>query len=206
MSMSSEADLQPNKSTRRLAPLPSLEVALGRLVRILHEEGIRKERIYELYRRGGIIRRDQTFRTWAANARIIASARRSLKKRGRRPALEQWEIRILLGYILELRTKYVAVNKTMLCDFVMDKFGKTVSTRTISRILEMHGFRVRTSKVLVNASPRRVDELAKIYLNWIFAQRANGNLHLEPSRIGSVDCTYTSHRTHRVTTICPIGE
>ena len=201
----SESEQMGDIACPRDGKLPTLQQALGSLASVLHKEKIPYEKIWDLYRAAGVSRTDLTFRRWKSKAALPDEMCEKPEKRGRPAALQPWQVHVILGYILFMNRNGSFVDQTMVWGFTKEKLGADVALSTISRLLHVYRFGSRVAKVSDKKETATVTELARMYRSWLSEHRSNGNLLKSPSQIGSIDCTYTSHRTNMPRTLTQLG-
>ena len=193
---------QPTKKRYHTGgPLPDLSTFAGRLVSILNNCGMKPSQIYTAFRQAGAARRDETFRSWAKASMLPVGERIQPRKRGRKPILNLWENRVLLGYVLHMSGGPKVVVKEKVQKFAREKLGKNISCKTIARLLAKNGLSARLAVETSNVEPVPSKALARMYRFWIRERRRDGSLEAPLSKIGSIDCMYTNHKTNRSRTI-----
>jgi len=165
-------------------------------------------RLYAAWKRGG--KKPREFETLLKDAgyrvsrstlncwsRFIDKGREPVlrtRKAGHKRLLDAKEDKILTGYILRQNTLGIPVSVQSVLRFARNRLGKKLSPTTARSFLKrnylsLHTFRPQT---VVPCT-----KLAVYYRNWLKEQHKFGTLRLSKDRIGSLDFTYTSHRTAR---------
>ena len=158
-----------------------------------------------MYREAGVSRSNRVFRKWKREANFLGAGQVKRLKRGRPPTLQDWQTQVLLGGILFLNKNNRFVDRQMVWEFATKTMRIKVHPKTISTMLRVHGFGNRVAQVSEKDEMLPAKDLASMYHSWITAQRTNGNLDKPLSQIGSIDCTYTQHRTYKPRTLVRRG-
>lgn len=118
-------------------------------------------------------------------------------KPGRPRALTPGEERLFCGWVLAKNERNEIVDLEAACDFLRDTLLVPVARMTAHNILHRLGF---TSKLVrTRREGYRLDKatMLKMATDWLNARTDEGFFNVHPSQLGSIDFTFTSHRTAR---------
>ena len=117
------------------------------------------------------------------------------QKRGPKPLLDENLSDIVVGHCLDKISSHGPVHLETVVRFAKEQLGVSLSSSTASRFLEEHGFSKRVAKHSRIGTNYDHMELARMYSKWLTDRRADGLFDVPLSRLGSIDFTYTGHRT-----------
>jgi len=124
---------------------------------------------------------------------------------GRAAVLEPAETKVVVGHVLARNFANEIVSLETVRTYIRERLGKKVSPSTVSRLLHDSGFSSRTAQQRSAGFRADLGKMAEIMFSWLISQRAMGSFDVEKSLFGTMDFTYTSHRTTRAKTFSPIG-
>ena len=152
---------------------------------------------------------------WAQglSVRYVAAVRKgqhaallcSEKKAGRPAALTEDEQEIAAGWVLSQNQDGVEVHGTDFVAFVTEVFDVEISQQSALNYLAAAGFSSRVTRHMTSGYQVDTESLARVLWEWIRERRRAGDFRHERSNIGSIDFTYTSHRTERTHTFALAG-
>ena len=147
----------------------------------------------------------RTLNHWAHTITHPAKTPGPSRKRGRPAALQPEQADISIGHCLKLLEENKIVQLTTLREYVWDEFCVSLSPSMACRLFHEYGLGSRTVQLYSCGTGTKTSVLADTYANWIRTQRDAGFLTLPRSKIGSIDFTFTKHRTTRLKTYAVIG-
>lgn len=118
------------------------------------------------------------------------------KLTGSPASLTRPERDISSGWVLDRIDHGEAVHLDAFCAFARDQFSIIISSMTASRYLSEDGFTYRILKKKSSSYEVDRDKLEADLWNWIFANQISLN-NIPPSKLCSIDFTFTGHRTER---------
>jgi len=124
------------------------------------------------------------------------------KNVGRPRLLDKQKEEIVVGHVLDKNGRGMQVFEQGVRGFVRDRLRRKISADTTRRILAGNGISLHKCRPEKDVP---TVELGEIYRKWIMDQRKAGTLKLRRSLIGSLDFTYTNHRTTQFRTFAQVG-
>ena len=110
--------------------------------------------------------------------------------------------RVVTGYVLHQNDAGTRVTDRNVQRFVQRRMKRKISITSVRKILSRNMITSRTP--MVNKVVRKI-KLARIYQRWLRDPTNRGSLNVRRDLIGSLDFTYTNHRTTRVRTYAKKG-
>ena len=146
-----------------------------------------------------------TMYRWIADYETTGHVLSVMKSSGAEPKLTDEQRLILAGYVFDLCDSHEEVHLQDYQSAALSFFGVDISSATAGRYLHMDGF---CSKVVGKKSAGyeySQDQLTRLALEWVDDLRKHSVFSLPDDKLCSVDFTFTSHRTQRATSFCPVG-
>ena len=146
-----------------------------------------------------------TFKRWKKRFKEKGQSTPQLKRTGRKRKLKDEEIDILVGWVLSQNATHKEVHLDDVCDFVRRSFEVSIVVETARQLLHLGGFRCYVTQNSSSGYKLSETELKSLIVEWINAARRDGLFPGDPSKLASIDFTFTGHRTDRRTTYSAKG-
>jgi hypothetical protein len=118
------------------------------------------------------------------------------KMTGSPPSLTRPERDISSGWVLDQLDHGKLVNLDSFCKFVLSHFSIKIATSTASNYLSEDGFTYRVVKKRSSSYIVDLEKLEADLWNWVSRRQISLN-NIAPSKVCSIDFTFTGHRTER---------
>lgn len=133
---------------------------------------------------------------WVALISSNVDAISSDKKTGSPPSLTRSQRDISSGWVLDRISHGANVGLASFCKFVLDQFSITISKMTASNYLHEDGFTYRVVKKKSSSFVVDTELLEFDLWEWVSSNQ-DWLKNIPPSKLCSIDFTFTGHRTER---------
>ena len=176
---------------------------LARIFVQLRSEGWTPKKISTFLENAGCPIPRTTLRTWELKIESGRDALISEPRPGACRCLEDWQIRLVVGYVLHQNEQLQKVNAEKVQKFIHVRFGMKLSRGTVGKYLKESGFSSRVMKTKTSGFKKTSTQLAEEVVDFIKTQRKAKTMEGLKT---SIDFTFTSHRTTRHFSYARVGE
>lgn len=190
-------------ASTKLAPDTRTGLAYGCMA--VEELGVTREDYRKSLKNLGIDVPKSTLNDWISKCKEQGAAVSLVKAAGRPAALEEDEIRVFCGYVLYQNENNEEVHLEDAQTFLLDTFGKKLALSTIFGYLEECGFSSKTTQNKTSGYFLSGEKQADLMFEWLSQMRKGPFFDVKDEDIGSMDFTFTGHRSDRRITYSPKG-
>lgn len=174
---------------------PDAKDAIAMIAVAWEEEGKKMVDFLDLLDRANIEVTKNTLNTWKRKVHSQGHVHTPIETRGRKKKLSDAQSEILVGFLLDENLQKNQVDLEALTTFVFDTWEITVGSSFAQRFFKEYGFSSRAAKTKRGGYKLDFRNLGEIYLDFLAKLRRLGVYDIPPSKLCSVDFTFTSHRT-----------
>jgi transposase len=182
----------PKKTYNTVKMTKDTRNTLANVYVALKNDGMKPNKIREIFSNAGYPVPATTIQTWLSTMKSQRVALKEQSNAGRPFALSVEQENLVVGYVLDKNHKREQCTLRAVAAFAKHQFGFTVSNATIQRTLCGLGFSSQTMKLKARGFTKTNEQLGQEVLDWVMEMRKTKKLK---GLFGSIDFTFTSHRT-----------
>lgn len=179
--------------------------AIGRIGVSMQDHAYKYEEIKIILKDAGFDIPKSTFHDWCSAIRRGVRVGASAEFSGRYPILSSKNEKVLHGWVLQQNIEGKIVHLKDVAASAGTLFNITISLQTAQSFLHNHGFashRVMTRAQGYKLTDQQLSVLAK---SWLNEERDNDFFDCSLWKLGCVDFSYSSQRTHQPHTYSQVG-
>jgi hypothetical protein len=169
---------------------------IARLYLIQRDKGKSRQEFTAEMAQAGLSFSKRQLSRWAALINLGSEAISQQKLTGASAALERPQKDISSGWVLDGIDYGKAVHLENFCNFVLAQFSIKIDTKTASNYLNEDGFTYRILQKKSSSFEVDVNRLEADLWKWVNSKQ-NYLKNISPSKLCSIDFTFTGHRTER---------
>ena len=179
--------------------------AFGRLYSLLPRYGLSKGDFRRLLEDAHFDIPESTLQRISRKVMQEGSAYKKVKLSGAEFKLSPKEQRVVVGFVLDGNLRKVLVTGKVILEFIEAQLGHKLSAPTITRLMQRSGMSRQAVVKRKNTYCLDKAKMVSIYHEWLVKQKTGVLANKKPSQICSIDFTYLSHRTTRLSGYAAVG-
>ena len=169
------------------------KTAIAALYITQHALGIKRNIFVSHWAASGFFFSERQLDRWVAAYKSCGTAISTTKLTGPEVKLSRGQRDICAGYVLHCIDTGKIVHLETYCSFVADQFAIIIHPMTASNYLNEDGFSYRVIHKKTSGFTVDIEKIRKAFWKW----RQSQNFDMPLEHLGSMDFTYTGHRTER---------
>ena len=178
---------------------------IGRLYAAWSKDGKKPRYFEDLLKKAGYRVNRPSLNNWRSAVVKGGDPVGRYKNCGRKSLLSTELHRVVVGSVLAENARGEVVSARSVAQLADDKVGVKMSEESARLLIRRSGFSSRLARRSTSGMETDIGKLGEMYSKWLREAHASGFLQLHPSKIGSIDFTFTRQTTTRWKTYAPRG-